>query len=599
MNAEAATEADAVGLGRFRPLRIWVPVLLLLLMVTARFVPNVIQDGPSWLWVSAAFGPVLTGFLIGLWWVALSRANWLERVIGVLGIAVAFGLTLALLDPSMLGPAVMGITIPIGMAAFAIAAIACSRMLSMKRTLIAVVAATAGFGFSTALRGEGMWGDFAFGLDWRWNKTAEENFLASRSEATPASIDATREDYFTNPEWPAFRGLHRDGVQVGALVESDWESRPPEELWRILVGPAWSSFTVAGPLLYTQEQRDTLESVVCYAADTGQEVWSQGVESRFSDPLGGPGPRATPTLAGDNLYAMGAAGWLLKLDARDGSLNWQTDLSEVASREPPMWGFSSSPLVVDDLVVVYAGGEDDKGILAFDVADGQLRWSAAAAPQSYGSLQIITVDERALIAILTDQGLQLHEPQDGTVALVYEWKHQGYRALQPQLVGSDSILIPTGMGTGTRLIQIVSEDSGLQAKERWTSRDLKPDFNDLVVLDGYAYGFDGSIFACLDLATGKRAWRGGRYGKGQVLLLRDSKLLVVASERGDVILLQADPSGHQELAKLKALEGKTWNHPVVVGDRLFVRNASEAVCYRLPMVSESNTMQSTVSTSSE
>ena len=166
----------------------------------------------------------------------------------------------------------------------------------------------------------------------------------------------------------------------------------------------------------------------------------------------------------------------------------------------------------------------------------------------------------------------------------YEWDYKGYRALQPCVVGSDKILIPTGMGTGTRLIQLSETESKTwTATEVWTSLRLKPDFNDLVVHQGYIYGFDVGIFTCIDLATGKPQWKQGRYGKGQVLLVADSGSLIVVTESGEVKLLEANPEKFREMGSLSAMDGKTWTHPVLVGSRLFVRNAEEAVCYELPI----------------
>ena len=165
----------------------------------------------------------------------------------------------------------------------------------------------------------------------------------------------------------------------------------------------------------------------------------------------------------------------------------------------------------------------------------------------------------------------------------YEWKFGNYRALQPSVVGDDTILLPTGMNTGTWAIRIKTTNGQLAADQLWTSHNLKPDFSDLVIYQGYAYGNDGGIFTCIDLKTGERRWKGGRYGKGQVLLLEKSGLLLVAAEDGRVVLLRADPKEHAEVDSFKALEGKTWNHPVVVGDRLYVRNSQEAACYQLPL----------------
>jgi outer membrane protein assembly factor BamB len=326
------------------------------------------------------------------------------------------------------------------------------------------------------------------------------------------------------------------------------------------------------------------ETVVCYAADSGAEIWTQKIESRFSDPLGGPGPRATPTLADGSLFVQGANGQLQCLDPKTGKKVWNQDLREIADREPPMWGFSSSPLVVGSLVIVYAGGAGEKGTLAFDTASGKLEWSAAAGDHSYSSPLLCNIGDDESVLMLTNAGIDLLDPQSGQKRLSYEWKHNGYRALQPQVIDGDSLIVPTGMGTGTRRIRISKNGEELSVDDLWTSRFFKPDFNDFVVHDGRAYGFNGSIFTCIDLASGKRDWKGGHYGKGQVLLLAESALLLVATEYGEVVLLKASPSGHQELTKFRALEGKTWNHPVVIGDRLYIRNAQEAACYRLPLV---------------
>ncbi len=185
--------------------------------------------------------------------------------------------------------------------------------------------------------------------------------------------------------------------------------------------------------------------------------------------------------------------------------------------------------------------------------------------------------------MLTNKELNLINPADGKVLLNYECAFRGYRVLQPQAIEGDSILLATGMGEGIQKIHITNNDGQWSADQVWTSTQMKPDFNDFVVHQGHAYGFDGAIFACIDLKDGKRKWKGGRYGKGQVLLLNDSGQLLVISEKGEVVLLKADPDAHTELAKFQALEGKTWNHPVMVGDQLFVRNSEQAASFRLPL----------------
>ncbi|MCA9020252.1 MAG: PQQ-binding-like beta-propeller repeat protein, partial [Planctomycetaceae bacterium] len=190
---------------------------------------------------------------------------------------------------------------------------------------------------------------------------------------------------------------------------------------------------------------------------------------------------------------------------------------------------------------------------------------------------------QTVIAMLTNKELNLLNPADGTVLLSYECTSEGQRVLQPQLVGEDEILIATGMGKGMQKIHVTNKDGKWSAEEVWIVTGLKPDFNDYVIYEGHAYGFDGAIFTCIDLKEGKRKWKRGRYGKGQVLLVKDSGHLLVIGEEGAVVLLKADPSGHEELATFQALEGKTWNHPVLIGDRLYLRNSTQAAAFRLPV----------------
>ena len=575
--------------GKFKPLRIWLPVVLMVGMVVLHYLPSFIDDGPSMLWMSSAFGPLACGALIFLWWVCASRATWRERLVGFAGMLLAIGLALVLSDPSMRGPAATMLTIPVGTAAFAVGAIVGSRWLAFRRTFLAVGLMLIACGFSTLLRYEGLWGDLTAEYNWRWTPSPEEQMLAGRDNLanSDAGLSALPEEsldrWLANPEWTGFRGADRNGIQTGPRIASNWDVSPPELLWKIAVGPAWSSFSVAGELLFTQEQRGPLETVVCLQAGTGKEIWTRSLESRFDDPLGGPGPRATPTLDGGRLFALGAQGWLMRLDPKSGEVIWQQDLRKVAERDPPVWGFSSSPLVTGSSVVVFAGGSGDKGTLAFDTESGELRWSAAASEHSYSSPQLCVIGGDEVVAMATDGGVDLLDPDTGASRLKHVWPHKGYRSVQPQMIGPDSLLIPTGMGSGTRRIRIATDGEKFSAEELWTSRKLKPDFNDCVVFKGHAYGFDESMFTCIDLETGKRAWKDGRYGKGQVLLLKNSALLLVVSERGEVLLLKADPTKHVELARMQAIKGKTWNHPVVVGDRLYIRNAEEAACYRLPL----------------
>ncbi|MDB6039933.1 MAG: hypothetical protein JWM99_3774 [Verrucomicrobiales bacterium] len=610
--AGGATSNDSKTKPRFRTLRTWPAALLIGLMLAARYGPALVEGGLGKYWMIAVFGPLLCCLLLLVWWFTASRATWKERLFGFLGLVGALSLTLVLVDPTMRGPGTSYLTLPMGMIAFALAAIALGRRSPGVRTGMALLFAFAGFGFSILLRNEGMTGDYKLGTHWRWLQTPEASMLARTKVESPAKLNETngnRSDKTTgdrqtadktkttkllsDPEWPGFRGPDRAAHTGGLQIATNWADHPPEPLWRISVGPAWSSFAVAGQRLFTQEQRGPMETVVCYDASTGQELWKQEIKARFDDPLGGPGPRATPTLANEGLYVTGASGACLRLNPATGKVIWKQDLTAMPGRKLPMWGFAASPLVTKDLVIVYAGGSGDKSLIALDASSGAPRWSAAAGTDSYASPQLSTIAGEELILMLSNDGLLLADPVTGRERLNYAWKFAQYRALQPNVVGNDTILLPTGMNTGTRAIRISKADDKspsrdqmkdkLTAEELWTSRNLKPDFTDLITFHGYAYGNDAGIWTCIDLKTGERKWKGGRYGKGQALLLENSGLILIAAESGQVVLVPADPNEYREVASFKALEGKTWNHPVVVGDRLYVRNAQEAAAFRLSL----------------
>ena len=571
----------------WRPLRIWIPIVLVPLMAFMRFVPDLVPNAPAMIWMTSSFGPFLIGLLVVLWWLLASRARWFERVLGVLGLVAAVGIEQMICHPSMRGPLPVVLTIPLAIAAFAIGAVIFGRVLSIRRTWVALGLAALATAHSALVRTDGVWGNFAFGFDWRWKPTAEQlanEAIRRAGDATvagPADAKTLLADLASAP-WPHFRGPRGDGAQTGLRFSDDWTAHPPREVWRSRIGPAWSSFAIGADRLFTQEQRLEAEVVSCYDAKTGQPIWSCATPSRFFESLGGLGPRGTPTLADGSIYALGAEGILVRVDAVDGSLVWKADLKAAAGREePPMWGFSCSPCVDGGVVVVHAGGKGDKGIVAFNVDDGRVAWTAPAGEMSYASVQKISLLDRDYLCLLSNSGAHFLEPATGKPVYDYPFPHPGYRACQAQVIDGNKLLIPAGMGTGTRLVEFSRAETGLEARELWTSLDMKPDYNDILVHDGHIYGFDNAIFACIGLEDGKRKWKGGRYAKGQALLLADSGLIVVVSEKGELVLVRATPEKHEELWKIEALGDKTWNHPVVVGDRLYLRNAEEIVCYEL------------------
>jgi outer membrane protein assembly factor BamB len=379
--------------------------------------------------------------------------------------------------------------------------------------------------------------------------------------------------------WPGFRGAARDGVVRGVRIAADWSASPPVELWRRAIGPGWSSFAVKDGLVYTQEQRGEEEQVACYRLDSGQPVWRHGDPTRHWDSEGGVGPRATPAIRDDRVYAFGGTGRLNALDAASGAVVWSRDAAADASVETPGWGFAGSPLVVGDVVIVAASGR----LAAYDLASGERRWLGPEGGGGYSSPQLATIDGVPQVLLLRGARSTSVAPANG--ALLWEHRAQpGVSIVQPALTAEGDVLVASGDamgGNGIRRLAVVHGPGGWSAEERWMSTGLKPYFNDFVVHKGYAFGFDGGILACIDLADGQRKWKGGRYGHGQLVLLADQDLLLVLSEDGELVLVKATPDAFSEVAKAPALHGKSWSHPVLVGDVVLVRNGEEMAAFRL------------------
>ncbi len=295
---------------------------------------------------------------------------------------------------------------------------------------------------------------------------------------------------------------------------------------------------------------------------------------------GGAGPRATPVLSDGRVYTLGATGILNALDAGDGTVVWSRNAASDTETKVPYWGFSGSPLVVGDVVSVAVSGT----LAAYDLATGDLRWSGPDGGHSYSSPHLMTIDGVTQVLLANGSGTTSVAVADGRMLWEHPW--QGCSIMQPAQIADGDVLISAlgiSRGVGTRRITIAKGPDGWTTEERWTSTGLKPYFNDFVVHDGHAFGFDGRILSCIDLEAGQRKWKGGRYGNGQLLALPDQNLLLVVSERGELALVKATPDRFTELARFPALEGKTWNHPVLVGDLLLVRNDQEMAAFRLSL----------------
>jgi outer membrane protein assembly factor BamB len=568
-----------------RRLRLWPGVVLVVLQAAAIFVPGWIAPGTMTQFLAKFYGPMVATLLIAVWWLFFSRLRWSDRVF-LFGVFVGGGIAAAFVCHESFRFALVMYALPVVTSAWVLWLLATPFLDWPVRRIGLVAVFLLAWGAATLLRMDGVDGSFSAEFQWRWGTTAEERFLAEyRAKSTPGQI-VDEVVKLEEGDWPGFRGPNRDGRLTGVRIGTDWSAKPPQPKWRHRVGPGWSSFAVVGHRLYTQEQRDQAEAVVCYDANTGDELWVHEDEGRFKETVSGAGPRATPTFHDSKIYALTANGRLNCLDAATGRSIWEKDAKEDAKASEPIWAFSSSPLVWHDVVTVFTGGPDDKSVSGYDASSGDLLWSKGKGSASYCSPQPATLHKVEQILLATDAGLMALDPKKGDLLWEYGWPtEQGMpRCVQPAVVNDSDVLLGTGVGVGERCVRVARNgDSWGEASEEWTNKSLKAYYNDRVIHKGHVYGFDGNIFTCVSLADrGKARWRGGRYGNGQVLLLADQDLLLVLSEKGEVVLVAADPEKHRELGRFSAIEGKTWNHPVVAHGKLFVRNGEEAACYELP-----------------
>ncbi len=563
---------------RQKPLRLWPGVVVVLLQWLFRFGIPIVIPGAITIGV---FGGLLGGLAIVVWWAFFSRAPRIECWGAVVLMIVALVATRPLLHTSI-ATAGMGIlfltyAIPVLSLAFVVWAVASRRFSDGHRRVAMVATILLACGVWTLVQTGGITNDAVSDFSWRWTKTPEERLLAQAGDEPMALLPVLAAEE-TGADWRGFRGTDRDSIIHGVRIKTDWSSSPPMELWRRPIGPGWSSFAVRGDLLYTQEQRGDDEVVSCYNMSTGDPVWRHRDAARFWESNGGAGPRGTPTFSDGRLYTFGATGILNVLDAGDGSVVWSRNAASDTDTKVPVWGFASSPLIVGDAVIVAVAGS----LIAYDITNGDTRWSIPAGGDCYSSPHLLHIDGVAQILLLNEAGAICVSPDDGTLLWDHPWP--GHPIVQPTLIADGDILISADERSGVRRITVAHEPDGWIIEERWTSVRLKPYFNDSVIHNGHAYGFDGPFLACIDVEDGERKWKGGRYGRGQFILLADQDLLLVLSEKGELALVVASPDQFTELGRFPAIKGKTWNHPVLVGDVLLVRNGQEMMALRLSLV---------------
>jgi outer membrane protein assembly factor BamB len=377
--------------------------------------------------------------------------------------------------------------------------------------------------------------------------------------------------------WPDFRGPARDGRSVEA-IRTEWPAEGLVPLWKQPIGLGYASFVVADGRAFTIEQRRSQEIVAAYDVESGRELWTNGWEAEFVEGMGGDGPRATPTYHDGRVYALGALGEFRCLDAATGAVVWRRNILEENRATNLDWGMSAAPLIVDDKVVVLPGGSGGRSVAAYNKTSGEPIWSALDDRQAYVSPMLVTLAGVRLILIVSATRAAGLDPEQGTLLWDYPWPtDMGINAAQPVLLGNDRVFLSASYGQGAAVFEVTRAGDRFATRTIWENSRMKNKFTSSLLHEGHLYGLDEAILACIDAATGEQKWKGGRYGYGQPILVGEQ--IIVLTEQGDIAVVKASPERHEELARFPAIDGKTWNHPVVVNGRLLVRNLREMAAF--------------------
>jgi outer membrane protein assembly factor BamB len=376
-------------------------------------------------------------------------------------------------------------------------------------------------------------------------------------------------------DWPQFRGPNRDGISRENGLLKSWPAGGPKVLWKTLVGEGYSHLVVSKGRLFTLYGEGSGDFAVAYDAATGKPLWRVPLGRKYENGQGN-GPRSTPTVDGDVVYVLTATGKLAALNAADGKKIWAHDLREEFDAEPPTWGISTSPLVEGNLLLVDVGGSRGRSLVAFDKKTGKTVWTSQSEMAGYSAPIAITVGGVRQVIFFTGRAVLAVSPKDGKLLWRVPWRTDwDVNAATPIFVPPDKLYISSGYDTGAALFRIEVANGRAGAGEVWQSRRMKNQFSSSVLHNGHIYGFDNSVLKCIVAATGEEKWKESGFGHGSLILAGGQ--LIVLSERGKLLLVEATPESYREKGTAQVLSGKCWTAPTLAGGRLYLRNEEELV----------------------
>ena len=378
-------------------------------------------------------------------------------------------------------------------------------------------------------------------------------------------------------EWPQFRGPERNGISNEAGLLETWPAEGPQLIWRKPIGNGFSGISVSGEKLFTMysgpDGGKNTEYLAAFDVSTGQELWRTAVGDEFIEEFGN-GPRSTPAVDDTRVYALSSNGKLVSAAKDSGAVLWALDLVEQVNGKRPRRGYTTSPLLDGDLLLMEVGGEEGHAFAAIDTATGKVVWTALDGSPGYTSplaAQIGSVRQFMFVRGDKISGVD----RRGVPLWSFDWS-AGTIAM-PLFVPPDKVFVSAAGDVGGLVVRITKDGNGFKAEEVWRNRLLKNHFNASVALDGYLYGFDNASLKCVSVETGEQQWVHRGYGKGS-LILAEGKLFIL-SDQGVLIQAAASPHGFKEAGRVQALNGKSWTSPTLAAGRIYLRNHEEMVSF--------------------
>jgi outer membrane protein assembly factor BamB len=402
-------------------------------------------------------------------------------------------------------------------------------------------------------------------------RTVFRNVLTALALSASATTQALE-------DWPQWRGPHRDGLSAEKNLLKSWPPAGPPLAWRVGgAGEGYSSFAVAGGRIFTLGARGDREYVVAFDAASGKRLWEVAHGSRFKNDRGD-GPRSTPTVDGPRLYVFGASGDLTALDAASGKIAWTVNVVRDFGGQNVKWGFSESPLVSGDRIIVSPGGSGS-AIVAVNKANGKLLWKSEGDTAGYSSAVLHEVGGVREAIVFTGQRALGLDIDNGRVLWSYDRVSNRVANIATPIARGNHVFLSSDYGTGAALLELTASAGAIAAREVYFTRDMRNHHASSVLIGDYLYGFSSAILTAMKFDTGEVAWRDRSVGKGSLVFADDR--LYLFSEGGVAALAEATPSGYREHGRFSLETGSlpTWTHPVVSNGKLFLRDQDTVYAY--------------------